>query len=119
MGKNGDYDICTLNKLGISYELYEIHVFIVLPARNDTFVGFSRRYITETFVDLYPVASMRGVYMASQLSRGKPGTRKIYTRISYDKGRAWDEVTVPERHANGSAINCPPVRSFTITRIHA
>lgn len=55
--------------------------------------------------------------MASQLSRGKPGTRKIYTRISYDKGRAWDEVTVPEKHANGSAINCPPVRSFTITRI--
>ena len=82
-----------------------------------TFVGFSRRYITETFVDLYPVASMRGVYVASQLSRGKPGTRKIYTRISYDKGRAWDKVTVPETHANGSAINCPPVRSFAITRI--
>ena len=80
-------------------------------------MSFSRRYITETFVDLYPVASMRGVYLASQLSAGKPGTRKIFTKISYDKGRAWSDVTVPERHANGSVITCAStVRPCTVTK---
>ena len=59
---------------------------------------------------------MRGVYLASQLSVGKPGTRKIFTKISYDKGRAWSDVTVPERRANGSVITCAStVRPFTVT----
>jgi hypothetical protein len=71
-----------------------------------TFFSFSRRYMTEKFVDLYPVASMRGVYIASQLSYGKVGTRKIYTVISYDKGRFWRNVNVPVRHANGSLVAC-------------
>ena len=67
---------------------------------------FYSRYIQESFVDLYPVASMRGVYLASQLAYGEVGTRAIYSVISFDKGRYWRRLNVPVRHADGSLVNC-------------
>ncbi|XP_046854475.1 sortilin-related receptor-like isoform X2 [Xenia sp. Carnegie-2017] len=65
-----------------------------------------RLYMKESFVDLYKVASMRGVYIASQLEYGKIGTRPIHTKISYNKGGFWHDVKAPAKHSNGSMMNC-------------
>lgn len=66
----------------------------------------SRLYMKESFVDLYKVPSMRGVYIASQLEYGKVGTRPIHTKISYNKGGFWHDVKAPAKHSNGSMMNC-------------
>ncbi|XP_028406957.1 sortilin-related receptor-like [Dendronephthya gigantea] len=89
---------------GVKYTLSLERILFYSPDRQKD--HWLRRYMTESFVDLYPVASMRGVYLASQLSYGKVGTRAIYTVISHDKGRFWRKLSVPVRHANGSQVNC-------------
>lgn len=62
--------------------------------------------MTETFIDLHAVASMRGVYLSSQLAGGKVGQTAISTVITYDKGNFWFSVTPPVKSANGSMIKC-------------
>ena len=53
-------------------------------------------------MDIHPVASIRGIYVASQLN----SDGKITTKISFDKGRSWKKVNAPIRHANGSLVQC-------------
>ncbi|XP_028406976.1 sortilin-related receptor-like isoform X2 [Dendronephthya gigantea] len=89
---------------GVKYTLSMERILYYAPDQRKDY--WLNRYIHESFVDLYSVASMRGVYLASQLSKGKVGTRAIYTVISFDKGRFWRRLSVPVRHADGSLVNC-------------
>ena len=62
-------------------------------------------------MDVYAIAAIRGIYVASQLDN-----KKIVTMISFNKGRTWGKVSSPIRHANGSLVQCViSVRSFLPT----
>lgn len=67
---------------------------------------FIRRYIDFSFVDLHKVNGLRGVYIASQLTRGAVGHRRIMTKITFDKGGMWQPVAAPKVDNYGKALNC-------------
>lgn len=65
-----------------------------------------RHYIDFSFVDLHKVSGLRGVYIASQLTRGVVGRRHIMTKITFDKGGLWQPVAAPKVDNYGKALNC-------------
>lgn len=58
------------------------------------------------FVDVYKVQSMRGVYVATQLTPGPVGRRHLLSMITYNKGASWGKIRSPTRDINGMSIYC-------------
>lgn len=49
---------------------------------------------------------LRGVYIASQLTVGAVGTRRIMTKITFDKGGMWQPVSAPKYDNHDKPLNC-------------
>eukprot|EP00794_Sanderia_malayensis_P010865 gene10865-12020_t len=62
--------------------------------------------LNKSFIDLYRVQGIYGIYIATQLTNDAPGRRKLKTVITFDKGGEWNNVSVPVYDAAGRRIIC-------------
>ncbi|XP_068685724.1 uncharacterized protein [Montipora foliosa] len=85
---------------------YSLSMERVLYFSQSTSVPWRREYRHDRFVDLHKVKGLRGVYIASHLTPGRVGTRRIVTKITFDKGGFWQPVAAPKVDSNGRALNC-------------
>lgn len=65
-----------------------------------------RSVIPYAFVDVDRVKSMRGIYIATQLTPGPVGKRHLLTLITYNRGGKWQRVRSPTVDNRGGRINC-------------
>ncbi|XP_031556882.1 uncharacterized protein LOC116293578 [Actinia tenebrosa] len=65
-----------------------------------------RTTVTYAFVDIHKVKSMRGVYVATQLTPGPVGRRHLLSLITYNKGGSWGRIRSPTRDVNNQPIYC-------------
>ena len=54
------------------------------------------------------------MYIASQLTSGRVGHRRIMTKITFDKGGFWQPVAAPKVDNNGMPLNCSLVGDLTV-----
>ena len=62
--------------------------------------------IPYAFVDVDRIKSMRGIYIATQLTPGPVGKRHLLTLITYNRGGKWQRVRSPTVDNRGVRINC-------------
>ena len=62
--------------------------------------------IPYAFVDVDKIKSMRGIYIATQLTPGPVGKRHLLTLITYNRGGKWQRVRSPTVDNRGVRINC-------------
>ncbi|XP_048582029.1 uncharacterized protein LOC5513708 [Nematostella vectensis] len=65
-----------------------------------------RTVVPYAFVDVHKVKSMRGVYLATQLTPGPVGKRHLLSMITYNRGGSWGRIRSPTRDIHGSPIYC-------------
>ena len=65
-----------------------------------------RSVIPYAFVDVDRIKSMRGIYIATQLTPGPVGKRHLLTLITYNRGGKWQRVRSPTVDNRGVRINC-------------
>ena len=67
---------------------------------------FFRHFAKEAFVDLTKVKGLKGVYIASQLTKNNSFQRdEQRSLISFDKGGEWSLLKPPSIDINGNKIN--------------
>ncbi len=62
--------------------------------------------MNKSFIDLYRVQGIYGIYIATELTKHAPGKRKSKTLISYNKGGDWNLIPAPSQDANSRDTNC-------------
>ena len=92
---------CTMSSFYILNDMVIIHF---------KFVGIAffscRSVIPYAFVDVDRIKSMRGIYIATQLTPGPVGKRHLLTLITYNRGGKWERVRSPTVDNRGVRINC-------------
>ena len=68
--------------------------------------SFISSRLNSSFIDLYPIKGIYGIYIATQLTDDPRGKRKLKTVVSFDKGGEWMNITAPARDSNGARTNC-------------
>ena len=58
------------------------------------------------FVDVDRIKSVRGVYVATQLTPGPVGRRHLLSLITYNRGGRWQRIRSPTVDNRGVRINC-------------
>ena len=58
------------------------------------------------FVDVDRIKSVRGVYVATQLTLGPVGRRHLLSLITYNRGGRWQRIRSPTVDNRGVRINC-------------
>uniref|UniRef100_A0A7M5UK89 VPS10 domain-containing protein n=1 Tax=Clytia hemisphaerica TaxID=252671 RepID=A0A7M5UK89_9CNID len=53
------------------------------------------RFFRHDFVELHRVLGVSGVYIATNLTQGKPGTRHLQSWITFNKGGDWSHIVPP------------------------
>lgn len=92
---------CTMSSFYILNDMVIIHF---------KFVGIAffscRSVIPYAFVDVDRIKSMRGIYIATQLTPGPVGKRHLLTLITYNRGGKWQRVRSPTVDNRGVRIDC-------------
>ena len=70
---------------------------------------------TSPFVDFQAIDGLTGVFIATQLDKGKVGTRPYRTLITYNKGGTWQLIQPPRYDSDGSMMECFLVSSTSTT----
>lgn len=65
-----------------------------------------RTVIPYAFVDVDRIQSMRGIYIATQLTPGPVGKRHLLSLITYNRGATWQRIRSPTVDNRGVRINC-------------
>ncbi|XP_065056294.1 sortilin-related receptor-like [Rhopilema esculentum] len=73
-----------------------------------------RSSLNQSFIDLYRVEGIYGVYIATQLTNARPGHRKLKTLITFDKGGEWMNVSAPKVDSYGRPTNCELSRGCSL-----
>ena len=69
-------------------------------------VSFQRASLNQSFIDLYRVEGIYGVYIATQLTNARPGHRQLKTLITFDKGGEWMNISAPKVDSYGRPTHC-------------
>ena len=65
-----------------------------------------RTVVPYAFVDVDRIKSVRGVYVATQLTPGPVGRRHLLSLITYNNGGKWQRIRSPTVDNRGVKINC-------------
>ena len=65
-----------------------------------------RTVVPYAFVDVHKVKSMRGTYVATQLTPGRVGRRRLLSLITFNKGGLWQKIRSPTRDIRRYRIYC-------------
>ena len=71
------------------------------------------------FVDFQAIDGLTGVFIATQLDKGKVGTRPFKAMITYNKGGTWQLIQPPRYDSDGSVMKCVLVSSTSTIIDHA
>ncbi|XP_078381129.1 uncharacterized protein LOC144663915 isoform X2 [Oculina patagonica] len=93
---------------------YSLSMERVLYFSQGVSSAWLRRYKHFSFVDLHKVRGLRGVYIASQHTRGRVGHRQIMTKITFDKGGLWQPVAAPKVDNYGKDLNCSLAKNCSL-----
>ncbi|XP_062521984.1 sortilin-related receptor-like isoform X2 [Corticium candelabrum] len=74
--------------------------------QSDVSTPWLRQFLPIRLLDFHRVASLRGVYMSTQLERGLVGQRHFRTVITYDKGGEWGYIEAPDYDNKHQPLNC-------------
>ncbi|KAL9980873.1 hypothetical protein ACROYT_G009512 [Oculina patagonica] len=90
---------------GIKYQLSLPRVLYHNPFTNVS-SPWLRTVIPYAFVDVDKIQSMRGIYVATQLTPGPVGKRHLLSLITYNRGATWQRIRSPTVDNRGVRINC-------------
>lgn len=90
---------------GVKYYLSIERVLYHNPY-TDVSSPWLRATVPYAFVDVHKVHSMRGTYVATQLTPGRVGRRHLLNLITYNKGGKWQRIRSPTRDIKRNRIYC-------------
>ncbi|KAJ7373832.1 Sortilin- receptor [Desmophyllum pertusum] len=90
---------------GIKYQLSLPRVLYHNPFTNVS-SPWLRTVIPYAFVDVDRIKSIRGIYIATQLTPGPVGKRHLLSLITYNRGGKWQRIRSPTVDNRGVRINC-------------
>ncbi|XP_022802072.1 uncharacterized protein LOC111339637 isoform X2 [Stylophora pistillata] len=90
---------------GVKYQLSLPRVLYHNPY-TDVSSAWLRTVVPYAFVDVDRIKSVRGVYVATQLTPGPVGRRHLLSLITYNNGGRWQRIRSPTVDNRGVKINC-------------